>query len=172
MRAHDDLVVISRRRLVAAACVHHGNEAFVIPLHVAVSKSQLTHQFHASDFKPDEVIGMIDHSHLIGLGVAHPQPALADYARVITPSAHLPLHRGLRFSRNDVMPSRKSAVVRIRALSCTAWPICWSSCSAMNPLIRRLVARIDDGLFSMSCAASSRARIISTPGSTTSLTRP
>src|SRR5690349_13212869 len=124
MRAHDNLVVISGRRLVAATSVDHRNEAVVLPLHVTVGKTQLAHIFHAPDLKPDEVIGMIDHPHLIGLGIAHPQPALAHNPCLISTRAHWPLQRGLRFSRNEVMPSRKSAVVRMRALSCIAWTIC------------------------------------------------
>ena len=33
---------------------------------------------------------------------------------------YFPVQRGVRFSRNEVTPSRKSAVVRIRAFSSTA----------------------------------------------------
>src|ERR1044071_10395513 len=43
---------------------------------------------------------------------------------VLTPQwRYLPLHRGGRFSKNDVTPSRKSSVVRMRAFSSTAAPI-------------------------------------------------
>src|SRR5882672_6724491 len=71
---------------------------------------------------------------------------------------HFPVHLGLRFSRNDVMPSRKSAVVRLCAF-CAMESANWRSRScAMKLLIRALVARMDAGLFPCSDAASSRAR--------------
>src|SRR6267378_1935810 len=101
IRSHNEFFVIPRRGLVAAAGVHYGDEASVIPLQVAISKSQLSHEFHAPDFEPDKVIGMIDHSHLIGLSVAYAYPALADHTTVVAPRAHWPLQRGLRFSRNE-----------------------------------------------------------------------
>src|SRR5690242_14036866 len=112
------------------------------------------------------MVRVIDHAHLIGLGVADTQ---ADLRYVL---AHLPLHCGLRFSRNEVTPSRKSAVCRMAALSRTPCSIWESSCERMKPLINFLVSRTELGLFSIICAASSRARSISFSDSTISLTRP
>src|SRR5437763_11872807 len=120
MCAYDDLVVIAGWGFVPATSIYYSDKASVITLHIAIGKAQLPHQFHTPDFKPDEVIGMIDHAHLIGLSVAHPQPAFASRGLVIASIVHLPLHRGLRFSRDAVIPSRKSAVARIRALSSIA----------------------------------------------------
>src|SRR5579872_6629290 len=78
MSAHDDLIVIACRSLVAATRVDHGDAAAVVLLHVAVRKTELPQQFYPPDFEPDKVIRMIDHTHLVGLGVAHPQTSLAD----------------------------------------------------------------------------------------------
>ena len=50
----------------------------MVPLHVAIGKSQLAHKVDASDFEPDEVIGVVDHTHLVGFRVAHTQAALRD----------------------------------------------------------------------------------------------
>src|SRR5207248_3025925 len=166
VRAHDDFIVISCWSLVTAARIHHGNEAAVILFHVAIGKSQLPQQFHAAHFKPDEMIGVIDHPHLIGFRITHSQPHLAN---MIT---HFPLQRGLRFSRNDVTPSRKSAVCRIAAFCSIACSICRSSASAMNPFTSFFVARTDDGLFSVSCPATSRAREIRRSAAIISFTRP
>src|SRR5258706_13904343 len=71
---------------------------------------------------------------------------------------HFPVHLGLRFSRNDVMPSRKSAVVRPCAF-CAMESANWRSRSrALTLLVRALVAPKDAGLFSGTAAARPRAR--------------
>src|SRR5512146_2584277 len=119
IRTHNDLVIIESRSLVAAARIGHCDEATVMLLHVTIRKAKLPQQFHAANLKPDEVIGVVHHTHLVGFGVAH--------ARLARFAVHLPLQRGFRFSRNDVMPSRKSSVVRTPALSWIAAAICWSS---------------------------------------------
>ena len=72
MCPHDDLVIVMRRSAIAAACVHYGDEAAVVLLHLAIGESKLPQQFNPANFKPNEVIGMIDHTHLIGFRVAHP----------------------------------------------------------------------------------------------------
>src|SRR5579884_3318578 len=112
--AHDELFVITSRRFVAATRVSHRNVAAIALLHFFVVKAELAHQFDAAHFKPDQEIRVIHHAHLVGFGIAHAEPAFSRNC------AHLPLHFGLRFSRNEVMPSRKSSVVRMRALSITA----------------------------------------------------
>src|SRR5947208_408394 len=111
MRAHDDFVVISRRSLVAAASIHDRNKASIVLFHVAIGKAQLPQKFDSSHFEPNEIIRVIYNAHLIGFSIADSQ---AHFARV---PAHLPLQRGLRFSRNEFMPSRKSAVCRMPAFS-------------------------------------------------------
>jgi hypothetical protein len=118
LRPHQNLFVIARRGAVAAFGLGHGDEASILALHVTIGKAQLPQQFDASHLEPDEMVGVINHSHLIGLGVTHAQPGFIDRLWVIR--VHFPVHTGLRFSRNDTMPSRKSAVVRIAAFSRTA----------------------------------------------------
>src|SRR5690349_20533956 len=92
--------------------------AVVLLFHLAVFKAQLPQQLYPADLKPYDKVGVVDHAHLVGLGVAHAQPGLArDY---------FPVQVGFRFSRNAVMPSLKSAVCRMAALACTACAI-WRS---------------------------------------------
>ncbi len=79
-------------------------------------------------------------------------------------AVHFPVHRGLRFSRNELTPSRKSAVVRMRAFSSTAAAICRSSSSEEICFSRRLVASNEAGLFCNRLAANSRARSSSLSG--------
>src|SRR5437879_1214346 len=145
--AHNDLVIVTGRSLVPAARVDHRNEAVVVLFHVLVRETQLPEQFHSPDFEPDEMIGMIDHSHLIGLGIAHPHTAFIDdgvvvrrnVGRALAVTHSWELHLGLRFSRNDVTPSRKSAVSRIAAFSRTAELIWASSSPRAASLSKRLV---------------------------------
>src|SRR5207245_4697541 len=73
LRTHDYLVIVAHRGLVAAAGIDHGYKASIALFHIAIGKAELAEQFNASDLEPDEMIGMINHAHLIGLGVANPQ---------------------------------------------------------------------------------------------------
>ena len=41
-------------------------------LHVAIAAPDRAQQLAAADFEPHEVVGVIDHAHLVGFGVAHP----------------------------------------------------------------------------------------------------
>src|SRR5690242_18463583 len=121
LRANNNLIVVARGCFVPAACVDHGDVAAVLLLHVFVRESELAEEFDAPDFKPHEMVGMINHAHLIGLSVANANRNFADAA------FHWPLQFGLRFSRKDATPSWNSGVVRIAAFSCTAVSICLSS---------------------------------------------
>src|SRR5437868_14026646 len=117
-RAYRELIVVARGRLVPAARVYHGNVAAVVLLHIFVIEAELAQQLDPTNFKPDEEIGMIRHAHLIGFRVTYAQANFVH--RTAMGRAQCPLHCGLRFSKNAVMPSRKSRVVRMRALSITA----------------------------------------------------
>src|SRR5437016_5761412 len=128
--AHHHLIIIIGRRLKTAAHVDYGNMAIVITLHVTIAKSELAQQFNPSYFKPDDEVRMIDHTHLVRLRVADTEVGLADDGGM----AHLPVHIGLRFSRKELTPSLKSAVVRMRALSSTAAATCSSNCDLTKPL--------------------------------------
>src|ERR1700745_3334088 len=100
------------------------------------------------------MVRVIDDAHLVRLGVAHAQPGFIEFIMMVR--THFPVHTGLRFSRNDMIPSRKSAVVRIAAFSRTAASI-WASSSARACAVSNcLVARNEAGLFSISKAANSR----------------
>src|SRR3982074_630112 len=100
MSAHDDFIVITRRSLVAAARIDDGDAAAIFCLHVTIRKTELPQQFHPADFKPNEVIGMIDDAHLVGFRVAHPNTSLSDHWVMVLASTHSPFHTGSRTSRN------------------------------------------------------------------------
>src|ERR1019366_1082308 len=70
IRAHDDLVIIVYRSLIAAAGIDYGDKAIVFALHIFIGKAELAEEFHSPHFKPDEMIGVIDDAHLVGFGVA------------------------------------------------------------------------------------------------------
>src|SRR5262249_8815232 len=168
-RAYHDFLIVINRCSVAANGFGDGDEAVFLAFHVAVGEAQLAHEFDTANFEPDQMVRMVDHTHLIGLGITHAKLGLVNHQVVAN---HLPLQTGLRFSRNEATPSRKSAVVRMRALSSMASAICRLSCVDIKPLINFLVAWTDDGLFSRICAASSLARANKRSGGMISLTRP
>src|SRR5579872_5239198 len=119
---------------------------------------------------------MVNDAHLVGFSIAHAQPGFAYRLRgrthfrllifcsciglIILRSSfcvrHFPVQTGFRFSRKDEMPSRKSEVVRMRALSSMAAEICSSSWVAMKLLMSFFVARTEEGLFSLIWPANSR----------------
>src|SRR5260370_149137 len=122
MGSNDYFIVVTSGSLVAAARIDDGDETLLILLHFSIRKSKVPQQFHPAHFEPDEIVRVIDHSHLISLCVTHTQTYFAR-AIVCLPIAHLPLQRGFRFSRNELTPSRKSAVCRIPAFCSTACAI-------------------------------------------------
>src|SRR6266536_2062699 len=144
VRTHDNLVIIVHRSLVAAAGIDDGDEAVVLGFHLFIGEAKLAQQFDASYFEPDKVVRVIDHTHLIGFGVSDANAGFV-YRRAglgrgqCNVLAHWPVHFGLRFSRNDVMPSRKSAVARMPAFSWMAASICESSSARAWSVSRRFV---------------------------------
>jgi len=54
----------------------------VLLFHFAVGKAHLPQPFDASDFKPDEIVGVVHHAHAVGLGVAHADLDLALFHRM------------------------------------------------------------------------------------------
>ncbi len=81
----------------------------------------------------DDGNGLIAHADTrfvhISVGTCHPW----NFA------AHRPVQLGFRFSRNELIPSRKSAVARIPAFSRMAASTCTSSCARACSASRRLV---------------------------------
>src|SRR5579864_9137992 len=168
--AYNDFLIVINRRTVPALDLDHRDEKSVFALHVAIRKSHLPHQFHTAHFEPDEVVRVIHDTHLIGFRVTHTQPRFVRGGVMV--GTHFPVHIGLRFSRNDVIPSRKSAVRRIAAFSRTADSICASRSMRAWSVITCFVARSEDALFSISNAANSRARAIRVSAGTISLISP
>src|ERR1700730_4615377 len=148
--------------MVAAADVDDDDVAVVLNFHALVFDAQRAHHFHAADFKPNEVICVIDHAHLVRLCVAH------SYRRVVMlvglhdrDYSYLPCQTGLRFSRNDATPSLKSGVQRIRAFSRMARSRSWSTPAAAAE-VRRCFDRVRLlGLAAIRSSARARARSIS-----------
>src|SRR5258708_6656050 len=179
IRENNNLVIIVYGSLIAAAGIDHGDEAVVFALHILIAEAKLAEEFHPSHFKPYEMISVIDDPHLIGFSIADADTRLIHRRRIFYPGRHrciAPLHRpvhfGLRFSRNDSIPSRKSSLSRMPAFSRMAASICASSSSRACSVSRRLVLESESGLFSANCAASSRARSSNLSAGTISLIRP
>src|SRR5262245_29776524 len=128
--------------------------AVVILFHGAILQAKLPHEFHAAHLKPDGKVRVIDHAHVVGLGIAYAEPGLAD-------DIYFVVHFGFRFSRKLVTPSLKSAVWRMAAFSSIARASCRSSWSLTKLESRALVARNEAGLFAINCLATSRARAMS-----------
>ena len=46
--------------------------AVIFLLHPLVFDTQRANQLHAAHLEPDEIVGVVDHTHLVGFGIAHP----------------------------------------------------------------------------------------------------
>jgi hypothetical protein len=68
--ADDQFVVVAGGRLVACDGLYNGDAAAFFLLHGFVGEAELAHVFDAADFKPDQIVGMVDDAHLVGFGVA------------------------------------------------------------------------------------------------------
>src|SRR5207244_4647827 len=65
----------------AVANADFGNgEVHALLLQLLVGQSRLAHQLRACAVEPDQIVGMIDHAHLIGFGIIDPQRYRADHA--------------------------------------------------------------------------------------------
>src|ERR1019366_8497555 len=75
-RPDGDHVIVAGGDLVAAAHVHDGDVGAVPLFHFAIGEAQLAQHLHPAYLKPDDEVGVIDHTHLVGLRIAHPQLGL------------------------------------------------------------------------------------------------
>ena len=66
---HYDFVVVARRSFIPAAGFGNHNVQPVLLLHVAVGKSKLAAKIRASNFKPHQVVGVIDNPHLVRFSI-------------------------------------------------------------------------------------------------------
>src|SRR6266481_3642605 len=169
-RSHPQQFVVTRWRKIPATGFGYHDVAVIFGFHLLVFEAERAHQFDAADFKPDQVVGVIDHAHLIGFGVPHSNRRVV--IRLAGIESHSSFQTGLRFSRNDATPSLKSPVQRMRAFSSTARSRS-ASTPAASALTSRRFARVRlPGLTSIKYSANSSARDKSLSGSTISVTRP
>src|ERR1039458_9757258 len=105
--------------LVTAAGIDDRNEAVILDFHLFIADAELTQQFDSAHFKPDEVVGMVDDAHLVGLSIANTDAGFIDgwlratitcgflygdgtgggaHCSTAFLIVHCPVHKGLRFS--------------------------------------------------------------------------
>src|SRR5487761_1947762 len=65
-----DLFVVAGGGVVAAMGLHHNQKDALIALQIAVADTLGAEILDAANFHPDDVVGVVDDSHLIGLGIA------------------------------------------------------------------------------------------------------
>src|SRR3984957_11833573 len=175
-------IIKTRRALIPAVRFRHHQKTIVLNFHLLVFESNLPAKLHASNFKPREIIPVVHHAHLIRLRIPDADSRIGEFLQdrtliaagsiLVRVLAHCPVHFGSRFSRNDVTPSRKSAVARISAFSRVASSISARISASLKRRSSRFVRRILVGLAAISCAAISWARSRSFSAGTTSVINP
>src|SRR6202453_5236704 len=179
---HHQFIVIPRRSTIPYMHIHHRDPA-TLSLHLLVVQAHAADQLHSANLEPHQVVRVIHHAHLIGLGIPYPHPSLTYtllHHSFTHPDSlpnqrpcltHLP-HTGFLFSRNDATPSLKSCVDLASAFAASAAAIAESSNALFCPASSRFVAASDCGLFAINASANSRVRAASSSGCTTSFTNP
>src|SRR5262249_42895315 len=87
--AHIELLVISRRVVILTEHLDD-RQRYAGRLHLAVGPARGTQPIGSPDLEPHEIVGVVGHAHLVGIGVAHAHPRRADgrwlvaHARVCT----------------------------------------------------------------------------------------
>src|SRR2546426_539123 len=77
-RFHENLIIVSGRCQITAIRFRHGQIRVLFALQVPIAESAVAAEVGAAHFHPDEIIGVIDHAHLIGFGVTDTESASAD----------------------------------------------------------------------------------------------
>lgn len=62
-------VVVAGGLAVAAGGLNYGEDAVFFCLEGLVGEAELAQEFDATDLEPGEIVAVVDHTHLIGLGV-------------------------------------------------------------------------------------------------------
>src|SRR5207244_2566249 len=68
-----DLLVVLRRRLIGASRLDHRQRESV-GLHLPIVPARFAQQIRSPHLEPDEVVRVVDHPHLVGLGVTYADP--------------------------------------------------------------------------------------------------
>jgi hypothetical protein len=110
-RFDDHLFIEMRRIVIPAVRFDHRQQHAVFKLHVFIPKSERLAIFDARHLHPHQVIGVIDHAHLIGLGIAHTNCCLLDMHAGTNSSSGKSSHRFRRRSprQPEKQPARAKA---------------------------------------------------------------
>ena len=73
MSPDDQLIVVIGGSFVAAIAFGDDQESVFVLFQIAVGKASGPTKLGAANFKPDEIVCVIDHAHLVGLSIAHAQ---------------------------------------------------------------------------------------------------
>src|SRR5260370_3150070 len=76
-RTDSQHLVVARGMLIAAMRIGDDDVEIVFLFHALVLDAKRANQFYAAYLEPHQIIRVVDHAHLVGLGVAHP------YCRVV-----------------------------------------------------------------------------------------
>ncbi len=69
--ADGDEFIVASWMMIATMNVSDDDVGIVVEFHALVVETKGAHQFDATDFEPDEVVGVVDDAHLIGFGIAN-----------------------------------------------------------------------------------------------------
>src|SRR5208282_5054755 len=126
-RADRELVVESRRTLVAARGLGDDDEAVVLDFHLLVLESKLAAKLDAAHFEPREVISIIDQPHLVGFRVSNAHGCLSVRSHRERPSVLSIWARAFQETRKALRGNRSSSEYQrfrepLARLPCAARP--------------------------------------------------
>lgn len=77
-RPDNHLIIVSYCADVSAARLCNYKEDPLLALEIPISEPALAQEFRASDFKPDQVIRVVNDSHLVAFGISNSKPHVAE----------------------------------------------------------------------------------------------
>ena len=96
----DDFLIEARREEVAAASFGDRQVDAILPLHLFVAEADRFAVLNARDLHPDQVVRIVDHAHLVGFGIAHPNTGFVRRHRIYSFAR---LHSGPRYLPRALM---------------------------------------------------------------------
>src|ERR1700721_1519012 len=156
---HHQFIVIPRRSTIPYMHIYHRNPA-ALGLHLLVVQAHAADQLHSANLEPHQVVRVIHHAHLIGLGIPHPPPSLA-----YTLPRHNFTHPNSlpNTTSSEPLPPHRLPLLQKRppAFAASAAAVPPSNNALFSPASSRFVAASDCGLFAINATASSRVRATS-----------
>src|SRR5262245_18992699 len=78
-----DFIVVECRREIPAIGFRNSQERLFFAFHLAIAEPTFAAEIAAAHLHPNQIVRVVDHSHLIGFGITHADAALGLHAVIL-----------------------------------------------------------------------------------------